>query len=197
MIVTGHETRELAFLDDVTVTSLEKGHVLYRDVETARPARPTVPVDLTEQLYYATSIDGSRRAGRGSKDKLSILEGDTGMLLLRTRTIRDCMFALSGDGDYLVMSTEAGLIELLDATSGASIAEFRHPAVELDRTFALTPDGSRLISCDNAGTILVWDVRSALHGRIPPVKPLEPTKLREQWTALGSRKPCEKVPRRK
>jgi WD40 repeat protein len=189
MIVTGHDARELAFLDEVTVTSLEKGYLVFRDVETLRPARPAVPVELMEQLYYSTSIDGSRRAGRGSNDKLCILESDTGMVLVR-RTIRDCIFALSHDGDYLAMTTTAGLIELFDATSGDRLAEFRHPATELDRALALTPDRSKLISSDNSdGTILVWDVRAAMHRRVSPVMPLDPTKRREHWTALGSLEP--------
>ncbi len=179
----------LAFLDDVTLASKEGGELCFREVGAAKPARAAIPVDVRDWIHDA-SADGSRWAGLTSEDRLCILEAQTGIVLTRLHIVPlACVFALSPDGEYLALSTTAGLIELFDATSGARLAEFRHPATELDVALAFTPDNGRLLSGGNDCTVLAWDMRSALRGRATAVAPLDAAKRREHWAALGSRKP--------
>ena len=190
LIDTVYRGSGMAFLDDVTLASGEGDNLSFLDIETAKPTRPAEPIGST-RWAHATSEDGSKRACLGWDETLSVLEGETGIELVRLRVVPPiCTFALSHGGEYLALSAEAGLIELFDATSGTRLAEFRHSATELDVALAFTPDGARLLSGGNDTTVLVWDVRAALRGRATPGVPLDPAKRREHWVALGSRKPA-------
>ncbi len=190
LIETVYRGSGMAFLDDVTLASVGGENLYFLDIDTAKLTLPAVSIDMHE-WPHTTSADGSRRAGIVRDENLSVLEGETGIELARLRVVpRLCPFTLSPGGEYLAVSTEAGLIELFDATSGARLAEFRHSATELDVALAFTPDGGRLLSGGNDTTVLVWDVRAALRGRATAVVPLDPAKRREHWAALGSRKPA-------
>lgn len=187
---TIYRAMALSFVDDVTLTSQEGGELRFRDIETGKLIRPAVPVDMMV-WPPATSSDGSTWAGHATDESLCILEAQTGSTLTRLRVVRLLsVFALSPDGEHLALCAEAGLIELFDATSGARLAEFRHPVTEPDVALAFTPDGTRLLSGGNDCTVLVWDVRAALRGRKAAAQPLNAAKRREHWVALGSREPA-------
>ncbi len=87
-----------------------------------------------------------------------------------------------------VLTPSRMTIRLWDTTNGREICCFEGHDSSVPQ-LAFSPDGSRLASALNNGTILIWDVRSQLHGHDRQVRRLDPEEATRLWQDLGSFQP--------
>jgi WD40 repeat protein/tRNA A-37 threonylcarbamoyl transferase component Bud32 len=121
----------------------------------------TVPIDPERRLGFsvAQTKRGLRVVARGANATLDLLD-ETGQLLCRTEI--DYQFvAISPDATRLCVRHGPRQLAVLDASSGKQTATCVGHDKEI-WTYCFSPDGARLASGSEDGTVLVWDTAGTL-----------------------------------
>lgn len=130
------------------------------DARTGQQLR-TVTLPPHEIWAVAVSPDGRRIVWAGRQPVLGILDAETGQELRRIdlRSGQAWTIAVMRDGQHFVTANDDGTVAIRDAESGGIVHSWNAHAPWGTRTLAVTPCGTRIISCGGDG-IKAWDAQT-------------------------------------
>lgn len=143
------------------VAACDREGVALHDTETGKQLQEWT--ERGEPTATVFSTDGTTLVVGYENEQVHLYDVETGKRLSSVKTHSEpCALALSPDGRILAAAggfDGHGGIDLWDVGAGRHLATFRglpEEAVEL----LFSRDGRTLVACDEAGTIVVWDVRT-------------------------------------
>jgi len=130
------------------------------DARTGQGLR-TVTLPPHEIWAVAVSPDGRRIVWAGRQPVLGILDAATGQEVRRIdlRSGQAWTIAVMRDGQHFVTANDDGTVDIRDVESGRIVRNWNAHAPWGTRTLALTPCGTRIVSCGADG-IKVWDAQT-------------------------------------
>ena len=161
-LVNGHPGRALPFLVEA-LRSHDSGALRFSIAEATRTFEQQVArIDVPDGITGATlSPDGTRLAVTGLDDVLRVIDAATGETRFQQRgpwhQLEEPTY--SHDGRHLFASgSNAEIYDWTLATGATRLLRTATPPYGTGKTMVVTPDDSRLVSNQQNGHVVIWDL---------------------------------------